>query len=390
MNELQELLERATDRLESTDLAATALTEARRRRTVRRTILAAGVAAVTVVVVALAGQLNRNAGDIAPVVTPPPPTTSSSPPALIDITQPPWNPRDVDDLAPAPASVAPELPDVIDAPSTAPLLAGDPVDAAVLALRAANALVLLTTDGAWRSVPPPSPGAYGAVLSVDGRRLAVATANGVDAWTLPTGERTSVPFPSAHTPTENWSWAWIDDSTLLFDDAGGGGWLVDTASGDGTRVPYPGNTLSWTVDADGAVVESSDYGSPPELVDWAGGEPRRVDVGASGLGIGRLTAVQADADTIVGVSGIAFIVIDRTTLEPRHVLPMLDRGDNYGDGKAPVVALLDDGVVLLQIPVFGEAFSWRLVAWDPQSGELTRVTWGGGPVPASYAIGLLR
>jgi len=266
----------------------------------------------------------------------------------------------------------------------------------VLSVRADSAILLLATDGTWRRVPPPSQGGYGAVLSADGTRLAVDTQTGVDAWDLPTGERTSVPFPSGYVPSESLEWAWVDDSTLLLDGANpaGGGWLVEAVSADATRVPYPGNALSWTVDADGAVVESTDYGTPAQLVDRAGDEPRRVDTAA--LGLGRLTSIRANGDTVVAVGGSAVlggpavVVIDRANLEPRHVLPLFNPGDNYGSGKAPVVAVLHDGTVLLQIPVYGSEFSWRVVAWDPQSGQLTRVSRGGsGSVPWSYASGVL-
>jgi hypothetical protein len=212
----------------------------------------------------------------------------------------------------------------------------------------------------------------------------------VEAWDLATGESTAVPFPpDLLRPSEFRSWAWVDDSTLLLHNAGAGGWLVDVASGDATPVPYPENPLSWTVDADGAVVESADYLAPAQLIDWAGQEPRRVDLGADGLGIGRLTSVHANADTVVGVSGATIVVIDRADMEPRAALPLVNPQDNYGSGKAPVVALLDDGSVLFQIPVYADEFSWRLVAWSPQSGGFTLVTRGVGSVPASFATAIL-
>jgi hypothetical protein len=381
MNELHDLLDRVTDRVGSPDLAARALAGARRRRTRRRSVLAAGVTAAVVAVVVFAGQLIPADNDSEPPVTPP--TTSSRPPTLIDITQP-WNPRAVDDLARAAASVAPALPDVVNPPATATPLADDPVDGAVLCMRADAALLLLATDGTWRSVPPPNHGAYGAVLSADGTRLAVDTKTGVDAWDLPTGDRTSVPFPTAQSSWEYESWAWIDDSTLLFDGAGPGGWIVDVASGEATRVPYPSLSASWTVDGAGAVVESLGYGGPARLVDWAGGQPRRVDPS----GLHALSLMTANADSVAGDSDLAIVVLDRSDLEPRHVLPLVDLQGNYG-GKMPTVAILDDGTVLLQVGIFGSEFSWRLVAWDPQSGELTRVARGGESVPASYATGVL-
>jgi hypothetical protein len=387
MNELHDLLDRATDRVGSPDLAGRALAGARRRRFVRRGVTVAAVAGV-MVVVAVVG-LNRPHRDSAPPVTPSP-TAPTAPTRLGALTQPPWDPRDVGQLTEALPDVAPGLPDVVAPPATAPALADRPVDAAVLSIRGNDALLLLTPGGAWRSVPPPSRGTYGAVLSSDGTRLAVDTGTGVTAWTLPTGVRTSVPFPAGDpSPSDAHSWAWLDDSTLLLDDPGTGSWTVNAATGQATRVPYPGDALSWTVDSAGAVVESPDVGARAQIIDWASRPPRRVDTGASGLGIGRLASLLADAATIVGVSGSDVVVLDRGDLEPRHVLPLRDPEDTFGDGKAPVVALLADETVLVQVPVFGNEFSWRLVAWDPSSGRLTRVARGVGPVPASYASGLL-
>jgi hypothetical protein len=389
MNELHDLLDRATDRVDSPHLAACALAGAQRRRTARRRMLAVGVSAVVVAAVAVAGQLSGPDGDHAPPVTPSPttPATSNTPTSFLSA---PWNPREVDDLTPAQADAFPALPAVVDPPPTAIPLADDPVDAAVQSMRGDRAILLLATDGTWRSVPSPSNGAYGAALSADGTRLAVDTETGVEAWDLATGESTAVPFPpDLLRPSEFRSWAWIDDSTLLLHNAGAGGWLVDVASGDATPVPYPENPLSWTVDADGAVVESADYLAPAQLIDWAGQEPRRVDLGADGLGIGRLTSVHANADTVVGVSGATIVVIDRADMEPRAALRLVNPQDNYGSGKVPVVALLDDGTVLFQIPVYADEFSWRLVAWSPQSGGFTLVTRGVGSVPASFATAIL-
>lgn len=377
MNELHDLLDRATDRLESPDLAANAMAVARRRRTRRRSVLTASGAAALVLAIALVGQLNRRDVDSAPPVTPSPPRT--------DITQGPWGPRDVDELPPAAADVAPALPDVVDPPVSATPLAADSVDAAVLSFRGNDDVELLATDGTWRSVPLDSE--YGdSELTRDGTRLAVETETGVDIWDLPTGERTRLANPQGYRPRDVYPiWAWIDNSTLLFDDPNPGGWLVDSASGEATRVPYPFDSGSRTVDAAGVVVESSDFGKPARLVDWAGEVPRWVDM----TGIGRLSTIHADAETVVGTSGAKVVVANRVDLAPRHVLPLVDPEANYADGKLPIAALLDDGTLLLQVPVFGDEFSWRLVAWDPRSGELTRVLRGAGSVPASYATDLL-
>jgi hypothetical protein len=371
VNELHDLLDRATDRVENPNLAARALVDARRCRTTHRGLLAAGLAAAVVVTATLVSQLGQPERDSAPPVTPSPST---------DITQSPWDPRDVDDLSPAAADVAPRLPDDVSPPATAIPLVGNPIDAAVLAFRGDDAILLLSTDGTWRSTSPASGGTSGAVLSADGTRLAVGTATGADIWTLSTGRRVRVAHPQESTPGEYESWAWVDDSTLLYDDGRAGGWLVALPSGEATAVPYPNGSV--TVDPDGAVVESADDGTPPRLVDWAGGQPRRVNM----TRIGHLTSIQADADTVVGINGSSVVVATRSDLAPLHVLPLTNPQDNYGGGKLPVVGLLDDGTVLLQVPVFDAEFTWRLVAWDPQTGEVTRLTRGTGPVPASYAV----
>jgi hypothetical protein len=383
MNEtdLHDVLDRATEAVESPDLATIALADARRRRIRRRGVLAAGVAAVCVVVVAVAAQLTRESTESAPPVTPP----------TKDIVQSPWNPRDVDDLPDAPAGLAPALPAVLRPPTVAKPLSAEPIAAAVLSIRAKDAVLLLATDGSWRSVPPPEVDSYesweSADLTPDGTRLAVQTLDGVDVWDLPTGEKTHLGLPEGYEPWDSLSWTWVDRTTLLLDDYRGG-WLVDAASGAAERVPYPAtNPYWWTLDDSGALVESADFLDPAVLTDWAGGEPRRVDMS----GLGRLAMLQADADTVVGTSyengPFSVFLAARSDLSPEAVLPVQDDEANYGPGLYPV-ALLDDGTVLIRTLVLGAEPTWRLVAWEPASGDLTMVTHGEGIV-TSYATDLL-
>ena len=392
MSELHDLLERATDLIESPDLASTALASARRRRTTYRTALAVGGAAALVVVVALVSGLNGR-DDSTPPVTPSP-TTSTAPTTtkeatslLAEVAQPPWDPRHVDELPAAGSGVASAVPDVVNVPATASPLADDPVDAAVMIMRGETAIMLLAADGSWRSAPLPSAGQYGAMsLSPDGTRLGVETDSGVDVWDLPTGERTSVAYPNGYRASDFTTWMWVDMSTLLFEDSDPGGWLVDWPTGLTTRVPYPEETFAATVDNDGGLVESQYFARPALFIDWAGGTRRQVDQPWRG----EFVSVRANADSVAGVTGQSIVVADRADLTPRHMLPIDDPEDNYGSGKLGVVALLDDGTVLLQVPVFRPDISWRLVAWDPESGDLTRVARGNTSVPASYATGLLN
>ncbi len=71
-----------------------------------------------------------------------------------------------------------------------------------------------------------------------------------------------------------------------------------------------------------------------------------------------------------------------------HESGLVDTNDDFGGGKLPVIAVLDDGTALLQVPVFGNDFGWRLVAWSTSTGELSTVARGTGPAPASYALGV--
>ena len=160
---------------------------------------------------------------------------------------------------------------------------------------------------------------------------------------------------------------------------------VDVASGEATPVPYPCCSGYWTVDDTGAVVETTSLGASAAVVDWAGGGRRQIDPS----GIAPLELISADADTVVGDSGLSIAVLDRDSLEPLHVLPLDDPPAKYA-GLMGVIALPGKETVLIQVPAPGLDQPWHLVAWNPRSGELTLVSrGGGGSVPASYAPDVL-
>jgi hypothetical protein len=294
---------------------------------------------------------------------------------LVVPEQGPWDPRDVDDLSAAADDVAPLLPEVLDLPDTAPALAHQPIEAAVLSLGGDDAVYLRSVDGSWRSVPPPRL-AGSVALNRDGTRLAMETETGVDIWDLATGTRVALPLPSRYRPADDSSWSWLDNHTLLLED--GGGWRVDVITGAAQKVPYPRGP--WVVDDRGAVVET-DWENV--LTDWASGEPRRLDMS----GTGRLQMFQASSNTIAGTASrfgrpLSVYVVDRSDLAPRHVLPVRDPSAGYANGGLSVLALLDDGTVLLRLLVLDHSdASVRLVAWDPVSGELSLVTRSLGVLP---------
>lgn len=289
--------------------------------------------------------------------------------------QAPWDPRRVDDLPGADASVAPLLPEVVAVPARAPALADRPLPAAVLAVQDEDALHLLGTDGAWRWVRPPSPGDT-ASLTRDGTRLAVERGRGVDVWDLPTGALTRVRAPSEHRAWDYSEWRWADDDSLLLDDLQDG-WRVDTITGVADRVPFPtGMSFGWTVDDAGAVIEVADPAAASVLTDWGGGVRRRLDMAPTG----RLSSIQVEGDTVVGTSfqhgGFAVHVADRIDLAPRAALRVRDVDANYSNWALRTVGIQDDGSVLLWVGVPGRTSidGWRVVRWVPATGRLEVVT----------------
>lgn len=336
-----------------------------------------------VIVAVMAAALAGCAVD-SPRAEPPmaPPETSASP-----TREPRWDPRDVDDLPAAPDGVAPGLPATVEPPTSAPALAEQPVPAAVLSFQVDDAILLLAADGSWRSVPGPSE--YGgANLTRDGTRLEVETESGIAVWDLPTGRSTHLPVPTGFRDWDYTTWAWLDHDTLLLDDGNPGGWRVDAQTGVAEQVPYPSGGIGEAIDPDGVVVESRDYPRDPQLTDWAGGERRDADLSH----IGRLTPILATSDTVVGTAyqhgPFSVFVVDRADVRVLDTLTLRDHGANYSNGGLTPFAVLDDGTVLLRVAVFGKDFSWRLVAWDPASDDLSLVTHAVGTV-TSYAADLL-
>lgn len=403
MSELHDLLAQATDGIESPRLEQAALVTARRRRARRRGAAAAAVTSALVVVVAVVAgtQLgaDRTGGlpPTAPSRTPSPSVTS--PPEPTAKVWPRWDPRDVDDLPAAPARLAPALPDVIDPPASSPLLADDPVEAAVLAMEQGGLAQVLGTDGGWRTVP--IDGRYPLVsLSPDGTRLAVyyyfdnrtpEHDYGVTVHDLATGESSTLAPPAGFEPWDDTGWSFLDEQTMLF-NSGPKAYVVVIESGETEETTAP-TGLSATLDAEGSWLVSGDFDQPNVLTDYAGGTPRRVSMDRTG----RLSRIQADEDTVVGTTydnqPFNVVVADRETLTPQFRLPVLDTDANYSNWGLGPMALADDGTVLLRVAAIGrQVDGFRVVAWDPSTGELSIVSRTALPVEASvtFAATFLR
>lgn len=306
---------------------------------------------------------------------PPQPAVQPDSPAE-RLPEPPWDPRDVDDLPAAGRGVAPGLPERVDPPDEAPLLRERPMDAAVLAIeRNGGRIQLLGTDGSWRDVLP-SERHPGETLSPDGTRLAALLSDRIALWHLPTGERSELPLPSRFQSWDYPSMVWVDGSTLLLDDRGGG-WLVDVASGDVEQTSFPRRPrFSWMIDHDGVFLEWVGPGRPPAIFDWKDGRPRRIDLADDGI----LLRVDARGDLVVGTvaGGGEFGVFALDRSEPSSVqrLPLGDFDGNYSTWGLRTRAILEDGTALLWVAVPGrdKVDGWRLVRWTPHTGRLEVVT----------------
>ncbi len=284
------------------------------------------------------------------------PQTPERTPFTVDLpgTQPRWDPRKVDDLPAAEEGTVPGLPAVIDPPESAPALADAPIDAAILAVDLGATAMLLSPAGEWRTISLPESRYAGVSLSPEGSRVLVLDGDN-------------------------------DEDPVA---------VVDVSTGVVDRVPYPGDTYgSWAAADDGGLVESADWHRPRWLTDWSERPPRRVSMRSTG----RLSHMVVAADTIVATSydghPFSVIVADRATLTPRAVLSVLDFEGNYSPGALRPIALQDDGTVLLKVSVFGRHVDgFRVVGWEPESGDLGIVTSTDLPLQrsVSFAQGLLR
>ena len=361
--------------------------------------LVATVAMATAVVVAadedaprVGGEQPRTAG---PAPRPDPEPDPEPGPPVRDAeahTWPRWTPRDR--LPPAPHGIAPALPDRLDPPATSPLVADGPVAWAVAVAERRGSVQVLGGDGRWRTVPVdrrhPS-----ASISPGGTRVAVTyyahDGHGAVVHDLATGARRVLPFPDDYRPHDYTDWTFVDEDTLLL-GAGDRAWAVDALTGSARRLPDRlGGGLSTAVDPTGGILVSASWGTPSVLTDRTAHGLRRVGMRRTG----RLSALRADAGTVVGTSydgrPFAVVVADRETLTPRVVLPVEDRDANYSNWGLGTLALTRDGVVLLRVAEIGPRVDgFRVVAWHPVTGALSVVSRAVGPVTVDLAENRVR
>lgn len=409
MNELHDLLARATDRVENPRLEHEALQIARHRRTRRRGAATAAVASALVVAVIVGVQGMDRVGSpqpaapthTTPTSTPDPSQTpSSSTRDGVGKVWPAWDPREVDRLPAAPDEVAPTLPRTIAPPASSPQLSDFPIDAAVVAVEQEGVAQVLGRGGEWRTVP--ITGRYPSLsLSPSGTRLAISYYvdgepsdhdYGVTTYDLASGDAAHFPVPDGFVPRDDTGWSFYDDDTLLL-VTGAQAYTVDASSGETEETTAPSG-IEATLDPEGNWLTSADFDQPNILTDHAGGAPREVSMDRTG----RLSRLQANDDTVVGTTyddqQFSVVVADRETLTPQYRLPVLDPEANYSNWGLGTLALADDGTVLLRVAKIGRrgGEGSRVVAWEPSTGELSVVSTTALPVEALlvFATGALR
>ena len=307
---------------------------------------------------------------------------------------PRWDPRDVAELPRSVAGSVPALPPEIDPPRSSPLLANDPMGAAVLAVERGGEAQLLSPDGAWRTVPlqGKNPSLQ---LSPNGTRLAVLTYRGntfdLVVHGIGTGRVRTVPLPKRFSSSEGNYWFFRNEKELLL---GGGGstYLVAVDGEPAERLPYQFG-LSQAVDPSGNLLVSAQWGDPNLLTDYRPATPREVSMRSTG----RLSSIRAAGGTVVGASydkrPFALVIADRKTLAPRTSLPVLDFQGNYSNWGLGTLAIVDDERVLLRVAALGQGGSgFYIVAFDPSNGALSIVSSTDLP-PTAYVVfaeGLLR
>jgi hypothetical protein len=409
MNELHDVLARATDRVENPRLEHEALRIARHRRTRRRGSAAAAVASALVAAVVLGVQSIDRTGSpqpAAPTHTTPTSTPAPTPPPSsshrdgVGKVWPAWDPREVDQLPAAPDGVAPALPRTIAPPASSPQLSGSPIDDAVVAVEQDGVAHVLGTRGQWRTVP--ITGRYPTLsLSPSGTRLAISYHldgepsdhdYGVTVHDLASGAAAHFPVPDGFVPRDDAGWSFYDDDTLLL-VTGAQAYTVDARTGETAETTAPSG-MEATLDPEGNWLTSANFDQPNILTDHAGGTTRHVSMDRTG----RLSRLQANEDTVVGTTyddqQFSVVVADRETLTPQYRLPVLDPDANYSNWGLGTLALADDGTVLLRVAKIGRrgGEGSRVVAWQPSTGELSIVSTTALPVEALvvYATGALR
>ncbi len=412
-DQLRTLLQRSVGELRA-DAAVgdrawrTAVQQDRRQRL---SIVAGAAAAVALVTVLVANppSLDRSvppatqtAVSTAPETASTPATTPSpsepDPETLTErlrrINQPPWDNVDVDQLpmldTRLPASLDPRN-------QTASALSEDPVEAALAVVQMPGRVLdirVLGDDRRWRQLDTPglepssSDGSVvslvgGSPISPDGRQLALPQPGGLAVVDLSSGLSRRFDIPANNVPP--WvgrATQWSPDGTQIMTGPAtfytslrpGHGWLIDVSSGDVQPVPYDATQAAFT--PDGTVVELRNWDCGLCQV-WRYQGDRLtervtldVELYVVAPAVRDVMAVSRAVRGWSGSKGVedqdGILVVDPDSGELLAQLPM--RAFHWAEN-AKLFGWLDDETL-----VFSVHQQRVLVAWNYQSGELSRLT----------------
>jgi hypothetical protein len=340
VTELQDLLHRATDRIDGPDLAARALAGARRRRAHRRGIVAVVAAAAAVVAVVVSVELTTGGGarvDPPPAQSPSPtPTQAVATAPAIDPAriQPVWDPRDVEGLPVTDLGVPRVMESLVPGVVTRPVAVLDDGERALL------------VSGDGRSEELPLPDGLGELrtvsLSPDGTRLAVTGISG------------------------------------FFWRPQGGAWQRVGDAGEGVAITWAPDGTPRLGDGDD-LIDATSYGALENLQRQVGS--------TSSVAAARANATWPEERQRDDYDGL--IAIERETLATRGFLRVPDQRGYYVDGGTLTpIAWLDQDTVAFTVLPKGAAKSY-LVAWDVETGRLSRISCWERSFSAVFATGLL-
>jgi hypothetical protein len=387
VTELHELLDRSTDRIDGPDLAARALTGARRRRARNRGVVAAVAAAAAVVAVVVSVEFTTGGTrvDRPPALSPSPsPTQAVATAPAIDPSriQPVWDPRDVEALPVTDLGVPRVMESLVPGLVTRPVAVLDDGEQARL----------VGGDGAMAGLSLPDGLGDRRIVSLspDGTRLAAVGISGF-FWRTLDGDWEQIPLRALSGEAPQVTWL-PDGSGVIVRD-----WdsavRVELPSGEAEDVPSARELSHLDVGPDGALIATA----PRQVVEWReGGEEARWATGPlEGLVLPAVgTNEIAFARANVELSGRpddrdGLVVVDRETFETRGYLPVPDDHDYYVQAEElrPVAWLDDNTVAFTVLP--RDAAKEYLVTWNVETGELSRISCWEKSFSAVFATGLL-
>lgn len=394
---LHDVLDRATDLIESPDLAAAALAEARRRRARSRGLTSALASAAAVVVLVVATRVV--AGDPSTQDAPADPASSAStqmpvvaPPIPVDRIQPVWDPRGVEDLPVLDLGVPRVLPAGLEGEVGTP----------VALLDREGETLLVGHDG--RQAPFDLPSGLGAwrtvSLSPDGTRVAAVGVGGF-FWQELDGSWTRVDVPD-WVIGQGIEVTWMPGAEAVVLRGDRAGVRVDLRTGEQRELGFLRGYVAWAPAPDGTMVAASGPAGASELSERDPEENRivrrsylgplenlqRLVVGEAFIAAARANTSFPDPPAPDDKDGL--IALERGSLATRAFLPVRYEASYYVDeGALAPRGWLDDDTMLFSVVPKGAAKAY-LVAWNMNTGELSRIACWPSDYDATFAVALLK